>query len=190
MKEYHKSIFVDYKKQTGYGSTQWALCGLQKLSRIFEPFPLAMEAEQKNGVPRPLTVPLMHAETHHEPSAVEASSGVQKTTSTTSFFKTCFNGLNALSGCVLFLDNSCSEDFILYLKTYLFVVLDSYVFVVYFWVYVNLFLHSVCFLMLDKMYRQYSPYTRKWICRLQSNWVEVYWNYFFLYISTLPSSKK
>ena len=84
-----------------------------------------MEAEQKNGVPLPLTVPLMHAETHHESSAVEASSGVQKTTSTTSFFKTCFNGLNALSGSVLFLDNSCSDDFILYLKTYLFVVIDS-----------------------------------------------------------------
>ncbi|XP_050271577.1 amino acid transporter AVT1I-like [Quercus robur] len=57
-----------------------------------------MEAEQKNGIPLPLTVPLMQAETHHEPSAVEASSGVQKTISTTSFFKTCFNGLNALSG--------------------------------------------------------------------------------------------
>lgn len=77
-----------------------------------------MEAEQKNGVPLPLTVPLMHAETHHEPSAVEASSGVQKTTSTTSFFKTCFNGLNALSGSVLSPANSCFEDFISNFKLY------------------------------------------------------------------------
>ncbi|KAM4132916.1 hypothetical protein ACJW30_01G288800 [Castanea mollissima] len=57
-----------------------------------------MEAEQKNGIPLSLTVPLMHDETHQEPSAIEASNGDQNTTGTASFFKTCFNGLNALSG--------------------------------------------------------------------------------------------
>ena len=57
-----------------------------------------MEAEQQNGVPLSLTVPLMHDETQQEPSTVEASNGDQNTTGTTSFFKTCFNGLNALSG--------------------------------------------------------------------------------------------
>ncbi|XP_075663637.1 amino acid transporter AVT1I-like isoform X1 [Castanea sativa] len=57
-----------------------------------------MEAEQQNGIPLSLTVPLMHDETHQEPSAIEASNGNQNTTGTASFFKTCFNGLNALSG--------------------------------------------------------------------------------------------
>ena len=77
-----------------------------------------MEAEQQNGVPLSLTVPLMHDETHQQPSTVEASNGDQNTTGTTSFFKTCFNGLNALSGSVLPPANSCSEDFISNFKLY------------------------------------------------------------------------
>ena len=77
-----------------------------------------MEAEQQNGVPLSLTVPLMHDETQQEPSTVEASNGDQNTTGTTSFFKTCFNGLNALSGSVLSPANSCFEDFISNLKLY------------------------------------------------------------------------
>uniref|UniRef100_A0A2N9ER79 Amino acid transporter transmembrane domain-containing protein n=1 Tax=Fagus sylvatica TaxID=28930 RepID=A0A2N9ER79_FAGSY len=54
-----------------------------------------METEPQDGVS--LTVPLMHNENLHDPTDVEASIGDQ-TTSKTSFFKSCFNGLNALSG--------------------------------------------------------------------------------------------
>ncbi|GMY13660.1 amino acid transporter AVT1I-like [Fagus crenata] len=54
-----------------------------------------METEPQDGVS--LTVPLMHNENLHDPTDVEASIGDQNT-SKTSFFKSCFNGLNALSG--------------------------------------------------------------------------------------------
>ena len=54
-----------------------------------------METEPQDGVS--LTVPLMHNEDLHDPTDVEVSIGDQ-TTSKTSFFKSCFNGLNALSG--------------------------------------------------------------------------------------------
>ncbi|XP_062151193.1 amino acid transporter AVT1I isoform X2 [Alnus glutinosa] len=57
-----------------------------------------MEAEHHHGVS--LTAPLMHHdEKQREPKDVEAHNADQNTVSTTtSFFKTCFNGLNALSG--------------------------------------------------------------------------------------------
>jgi hypothetical protein len=58
-----------------------------------------MEAEHHHGVS--LTAPLMHHdEKQREPKDVEDHNADQNTvsTTTTSFFKTCFNGLNALSG--------------------------------------------------------------------------------------------
>ncbi|KAL6324929.1 hypothetical protein AAG906_019837 [Vitis piasezkii] len=55
-----------------------------------------MEAEQRDGFT--LTLPLLHDDQNHNKVEDIESNGGKQDVGSTSFFKTCFNGLNALSG--------------------------------------------------------------------------------------------